>query len=66
MADNYGPAYVCTLSPELKSKAKKELNETDKDRPKKINSLRKKVLAHPGKVLQRYIVLTDLISRNCE
>ena len=49
MADgDYGPKYVCTLSDELKAKAKKELNETEKDRPKKINKLREKVLAHPG------------------
>ena len=41
-------AYVCTLSAELKEKAKSELNEKPEWRDRDIQALRDMVLAHTG------------------
>ncbi|XP_045169172.2 alpha-tocopherol transfer protein-like [Mercenaria mercenaria] len=41
-------SYVCTLSDELVRVAKKELNEIPEKRAEDINTLRKRILKHPG------------------
>ena len=40
--------YVCTLSPELKEKAKKELSEKEDWRDRDVQALRERVLKNKG------------------